>query len=90
MVFVDVEYNGRSPKTVDNILIGTHTVLFLKLGYFGYERGVVGVNQTTPVHCALTKMPEIKLKLSADPAEIVADRESRSAINRDRDSDKGR
>jgi len=80
-VFVDVEYKGRSPKTVDNVLIGPHTVLFLKRGYFGYERGkVVIANQTVQVHRDLTKMPEVKLKLSADPAEIVADRESRSTI----------
>jgi len=80
-VFVDMKYKGRSPKTVDNILIGPHNVLFLKRGYFGYERGAVVVaNETTPVHCDLTKMPEVKLKLSADPAEIVADRESRSMI----------
>ncbi|PXF61702.1 MAG: hypothetical protein C4B59_02265 [Candidatus Methanogaster sp.] len=81
VVFVDMRYNGRSPKTVDNVLIGPHNVLFLKLGYFGYERGAVVIaNQTTPVHCDLTKMPEVKLKLSADPAEIVAGRESRSMI----------
>jgi len=81
MVFVDAKYKGRSPKTVDNILIGPHNVLFLKRGYLGYERGAVVVaNHTTPVHCDLTKMPEVKLKLSADPAEIVADRESRSII----------
>ena len=81
VVFVDGAYKGRSPKTVDNVLIGPHNVLFLKRGYFGYERGAVVIaNQTTPVHCDLTKMPEVKLKLSADPAEIVADRESRSMI----------
>jgi hypothetical protein len=81
VVFVDVKYKGRSPKTVDNVLIGPHIVLFLKRGYFGYERGAAVIaNQTTPVHCTLTKMPEVKLKLSADPAEIVADRESRSMI----------
>jgi len=81
VVFVDVEYKGRSPKTIDNVLIGPHNVLFLKRGYFGYERGAVVIaNKTTPVHCDLTKMPEVKLKLSADPAEIVADRESRSMI----------
>jgi len=80
-VFVDMKYKGRSPKTVDNVLIGPHTVLFLKHGYFGYEKNAVVVaNQTTPVHRDLTKMPEVKLKLSADPAEIVADRESRSMI----------
>ena len=81
VVFVDGAYKGRSPKTVDNVLIGPHNVLFLKRGYFGYERGAVVVaNQTTPVHCTLTKMPEVKLKLSAYPAEIVADRESRSMV----------
>jgi len=81
VVFVDMGYNGRSPKTVANILIGPHNVLFLKRGYFGYERGAVVIaNQTTPVHCDLTKMPEVKLKLSADPTEIVAGRESRSMI----------
>jgi len=81
VLFVDGAYKGRSPKTIDNVLIGPHTVMFLKRGYFGYERGAVVVaNQTTPVHCDLTKMPEVKLKLSADPAEIVADRESRSMI----------
>jgi len=81
VVFVDGVYKGRSPKTIDNILIGTHNVLFLKRGYFGYEKNAVVVaNQTTPVHSDLTKMPEVKLKLSADPAEIVADGESGSAI----------
>jgi hypothetical protein len=81
VVCVDGKYKGRSPKTVDNILMGPHNVLFLKHGYFSCERGTVVVaNQTTPVHCTLTKMPEVKLKLSADPAKIVADRESRSVI----------
>ncbi len=81
MIFVDVEYKGRSPKTIDNVLIGPHTVLFLKRGYFGYEKNAVVIaNQLAQVHCDLTKMPEVKLKLSADPAEIVADRESRSMI----------
>jgi hypothetical protein len=81
VVFVDAKYKGRSPKTVDNVLIGYHNVLFLKRGYFGYERGAVVIaNKTTPVHRDLTKMPEVKLKLSADPAEIIADRESRSMI----------
>jgi len=81
VLFVDGAYKGRSPKTIDNVLIGPHTVMFLKRGYFGYERGKVVIpNQTIPVHCDLTKMPEVKLKLSADPAEIVSDRESRSMI----------
>ncbi|GEM_PF-2693672 len=81
MVFVDVEYKGRSPKTVDNLLIGPHTVLFLKRGYFGYEKNAVVIaDQTIPVHRDLTKMPEVKLKLSADPAETVADGKSRSMI----------
>nr|QNO49634.1 hypothetical protein AIHMFPNM_00037 [Methanosarcinales archaeon ANME-2c ERB4] len=80
-VVVDVEYKGRSPITIDNVLIGTHTVLFLKRGYLGYEKNAIVVaNQTTPVHRDLTKMPEVKLKLSADPVEIAADRESRSTI----------
>ena len=34
----------------------------------------------TQVHRELTKMPDVKLKLSAAPAEIAADRESRSTI----------
>ncbi len=80
MVFVDVEYKGRSPKTINNLLIGPHTVLFSKRGYFDCEKDAVVANQMTPVHCDLTKMPEVKLKLSADPAEIVADRESRSMV----------
>jgi len=81
VVFVDGAYKGRSPKTIDNVLIGPHTVMFLKRGYFGYERDtIVAANQTTPVHRDLTKMPEVRLKLSADPAEIVADGKSRSTI----------
>jgi hypothetical protein len=81
VVFVDGAYNGRSPKKIDNVLIGPHTVLFLKRGYFGYEKNAIVVaNQTTPIHRDLTKMPEVKLKLSADPAEIVADGKSRSMI----------
>jgi len=80
-VFVDMKYKGRSPKTVDNVLIGPHTVLFLKRGYFGYEKNAVVVaDLTTPAHRDLTKIPEVKLKLSADPAEIVADGKSRSTI----------
>ena len=81
VVFVDGACEGRSPKTIDNVLIGPHTVLFSKPGYFDCEKdAVVVANQTTPIHCDLTKMPEVKLKLSADPAEIVAGRESRSMI----------
>ena len=81
VVFVDRAYKDRSPKTIDNVLIGPHTVMFLKRGYFGYEKNAVVVaNQTTPIHCDLTKIPEVKLKLSADPAEIVADGKSESTI----------
>ena len=81
MVFVDGEYKGRSPKTISNLLIGPHIVLFLKRGYFGYEKNAVVIaNQTTPVYRDLTKIPEVKLKLSADPAEIIAGRESESTI----------
>ena len=81
IVFVDGAYKGRSPKTIDNVLIGPHTVLFLKRGYFGYEKNAVVIaNQTTPIHRDLTKIPEVKLKLSADPAEIVADGKSESTI----------
>jgi len=81
VVFVDGAYKSRSPKTISDLLIGPHTVLFLKRGYFGYERdAVVVANQTIPVHRDLIRMPEVKLKLSADPAEIAADRESRSMI----------
>ena len=62
-------------------LIWSGYVLFLKRWYLGYEKNAVVIaNQKTPVHCDLTKMPELKLKLSADPAEIVADGESRSTI----------
>lgn len=78
VVFVDVEHKGRSPITIHNVLIGPHTVLFLKHDYLGYEKNaVVAANQTTPVHRDLTKMPEVRLKLSADPAEIVADGKSK-------------
>jgi chitodextrinase len=81
VVFVDGAYKGISPKTIANVLIGPHTVLFLKRGYFGYEKNaIVFANQMALVHRDLTKMPEVKLKLSADPAEIVADGESRSTI----------
>jgi hypothetical protein len=81
MVVVDVKYKGRSPKTINNVLIGPHTVLFSKHGYFGCEKDAVVIpDQTTHVHCDLTKIPEVKLKLSADPAEIVADGKSRSTI----------
>jgi hypothetical protein len=81
MVVVDVKYKGKSPKTINNVLIGPHTVLFSKRGYFGCEKDAVVVpDQTTQVHCDLTKIPEVKLKLSADPAEIVADGKSESTI----------
>ena len=80
-VFVDVKYKGRSPKTINNVLIGPHTVLFSKPGYFGCKKDTVVVpDQTTPVHCDLTKIHKAKLKLSADPAEIVADGKSESTI----------
>ena len=81
VVFLDGAYPGRSPITRDNILIGPHIVVFAKLGYFDCKReATVNANQTTHVHCDLTEIPEIKLKLSAEPTEITADGKSKSTI----------
>ena len=81
VVFLDGAYQGRSPITRDNIPVGPHIVLFAKFGYFDCKReAMVNANQTTHVHCDLTEIPEIKLKLSAEPAEIPADGKSKSTI----------
>ena len=81
VVFLDGAYQGRSPITRDNLPVGPHIVLFAKFGYFDCKReAMVNANQTTHVHCDLTEIPEIKLKLSAEPAEIPADGKSKSTI----------
>ncbi len=41
---------------------------------------MVNANQATHVHCDLTQIPGIKLKLSAEPTEIPADGNSKSTI----------
>jgi PKD repeat protein len=81
LIFLDMVYGGLSPETMHEVPVGTHNVKFRKFGYFDCEReAIVNANQTTPVHCDLTKLPEIKLKLSAEPAEITADGTSKSTI----------
>ena len=81
VVSLDGIYQGRSPMTMDNILTGPHIVVFVKFGYFDCKReAMVSANQTTPVHCDLTEIPGIKLKLSAEPTGIPADGKSKSMI----------
>ena len=81
LTFLDAVYCGLSPTTVPEVSAGTHTVTFKKFGYFDCNKeAVVNANQTTLVHCDLTELPEIKLKLTAEPAEITADGKSKSII----------
>jgi hypothetical protein len=79
LIYRDKMYCGLSPTTVLEVSAGTHTVTFRKFGYFDCEReALVTVNQTTQVHCDLREIPEIKLKLSAEPTKITADGTSKS------------
>ena len=81
LVYLDTIYIGLSPVTVHEVPVGAHIVKFRKFGYFDCEReAIVDANQRTHVHCDLMKIPEIKLKLSAEPAEIPADGVSKSTI----------
>ncbi len=82
IVSLDVlNIKGISPIEVNNIAVGTHIVLFAKSGYFGCKKtAIVVANKRVKVHCDLTEIPEIKLKLTPDPAEILADGESKSTI----------
>ena len=81
VVLLDGAYHGISAMRMDNIPIGPHVVVFAKFGYFKCEKkAIVNANQTTHVHCDLTEIPEIKLKLSAEPTEIPADGKSKSMI----------
>jgi len=81
VVLLDGAYQGISAMRMDNLPIGPHVVVFAKFGYFKCEKkAIVNADQTTPVHCDLTEIPEIKLKLSAEPTEITADGKSRSTI----------
>ena len=64
-----------------NIPIGSYIVVFVKFGYFDCKREtIVKANQTTHVHCDLTEIPGVKMKLSAEPIKIPADGKSRSTI----------
>jgi len=86
-----LDLRGRSPVTISKVPIGLHFLLFVKSDHFGYERKIlVTADQTVPVHCDLTKVPEIGLKLSADPTEILADGKSRSVITIEIEDQKGR
>ena len=79
-VFLDGVNKGESPLTMDKIQKGTRIVLFSKSGYSDCKKEVVvNANQTTTVHCDLKK-PEMKLRLSAEPAEIHANGKSKSVI----------
>jgi hypothetical protein len=81
VVFLDGGYQGISAIAMGNIPIGPHIVLFAKFGYFKCEReAVVNVNLPTYVHCDLTEMPGLKLKLSAEPTKIPADGVSESQM----------
>ncbi len=81
LVFLDRVYRGLSPTTVPGVFAGPHTVKFVKFGYLGCEQTeTVKAEQTTPFHCDLREIPEIKLKLSAEPTKIMADGESTSTI----------
>jgi PKD repeat protein len=81
LVSLDGASQGRSPLKMDNIPIGPHIVVFAKFGYFDCKReALVTANQTKHVHCDLTEIPGIKLKLSAEPTEIPADGKSESKI----------
>jgi PKD repeat protein len=81
LIFLDTVYGGLSPTTVPEVSVGTHNVKFRKFGYFDCEReAIVNVNQITQVHCDLREIPEIKLKLSAEPTKITADGKSKSTI----------
>jgi hypothetical protein len=81
LIYLDNVYSGLSTANILEVPVGTHDVKFRKFGYFDCEREViVNAYQTTTVYCDLTEMPEIKLKLSADPDEIPADEKSKSTI----------
>ena len=81
VVFLDGAFQGISALKLDNIPIGPHAVVFAKFGYFKCEKeAIVYASQPTPVHCDLTEIPELKLKLSAEPTEITADGKSESQI----------
>ena len=81
LIFPDEVYRSLSPTTVHEVPTGVHSVKFRKFCYFDYEReAVVNANQKTHIHCDLTEIPGIKLKLSAEPTEIPADGESKSII----------
>ncbi len=76
-----LDLRGRSPVTINKVPVGLHFLLFVKSDHFGYKRKIlVTADQTVPVRCDLTKVPEVSLKLSADPTEILADGKSKSTI----------
>ncbi|KAF5428905.1 PKD repeat-containing protein [Candidatus Methanophagaceae archaeon] len=81
LVFLDRVYRGLSPTTVLDVFVGPHTVKFIKFGYFECEqKKIVHAEQTTPFHCDLREIPDINLKLSAEPTKITADGESMTTI----------
>ncbi len=81
LVFLDDEYSGLSPTTIPKVSVGPHTVKYLKFGHLECEqKAMVNAKQTTPVHCDLVEIPEINLKLSAEPIKLTADGEFTSTI----------
>ena len=86
-----LDLRGRSPVTINKVPVGLHFLLFVKSDHFGYKRKIlVTADQTETVHCDLTKVPEVSLKLSADPTEILADGKSKSTITIEIEDKKGR
>ena len=82
MVSLDVlNIKEKTPVEINNVAVGTHIVLFAKSGYFGCMKDVtVHPNKRAEVHCNLIEIPGVKLKLTPDSAEILADGESKSTI----------
>ncbi|MBN1134736.1 MAG: PEGA domain-containing protein [Methanosarcinaceae archaeon] len=80
-VYLDGVFIGTSPVKIDEVPSGEHVSAFIKFSYFECEKKVLVLdNKTTPVHCDLKEIPQIKLKLSAEPANIPANGISKSAI----------
>ena len=87
LVYVNGGFKNRSPVKVEGLSAGAHVVTFRKFGYLECRKeAFVKAGKVTTVHCDLTKIPGLKLKIWAEPDEIQIGQKSTITVRlEDRD-----
>jgi len=87
LVYVNGGFKDRSPVKVESVSAGAHVVTFRKFGYLECRKeAFVKAGEVTTVHCNLTKIPGLKLKIWTEPDEIQIGQKSTITVRlEDRD-----